>query len=244
MATIHCILQGKGGVGKSLVAALLVQYLRAHAVPVHCFDTDPINATLAGYAEFQVTALDIMSGDDIDPRRFDRLMESIFDLGEDAHVVVDNGASSFVPLGFYLLENEALPLLQDRGHTVMLHSVVTGGQAILDTLSGLKSLVTHFPATPANRIVVWLNRFFGEITLDGKTFHEFKVYAEHAASFHAVVAIPHRKQATFGKDLEELYARRQSFDSAIHSTLPLMVRQRLAGFWRDVVAEIDKAQLF
>jgi len=244
MATVHFILQGKGGVGKSLIASLLAQYLRVRDIPVHCFDTDPINATLVGYSELGAVGLDIMCGDDIDPRRFDQLMDGIFALEHDTnagvHVVVDNGASSFVPLGSYLLENQALGLLEEHGHRIMLHSVVTGGQAILDTLSGLKSLATHFPATP---IVVWLNRYFGDIAIDGKSFEDFKIYAECSASFHAVISIPHRKQATFGRDMEELFARRQIFTTAINSSLPIMVRQRLASFWRDAVAEIDKAHL-
>jgi hypothetical protein len=180
MAMIHIILQGKGGVGKSLIASLLAQYLQAKDLTVYCFDTDPVNATLAGYEALDAVALDIMSGDDIDPRRFDQLMDAIIELPADAHVVVDNGASSFVPLGSYLLENQALEVLEEHGHSVMLHTVVTGGQAILDTLSGLKSLVSHFPSTP---IVVWLNRYFGDITLDGKRFEEFKIYAECASAF-------------------------------------------------------------
>ncbi len=244
MATIHFIQQGKGGVGKTVVASMLAQYLNTKGVPTHCFDTDPINATLAGYKGLDVVALDIMSGDDIDPRRFDQLMEGILELTPenhtDAHVIVDSGASSFVPLGSYLLENQAISLLEEQGHTVMLHTVVTGGQAMLDTLSGLKSLAIHFPETP---IVVWLNPYFGDITIDGKTFEEFKVYAECSTSFQAVISIPHRKQATFGRDIEELYARRQTFNAANNSSLPIMVRQRITSFWRDIMAEIDKARL-
>ena len=38
--TVHLILQGKGGVGKSLVAAILVQYFREKQKVVQCFDTD------------------------------------------------------------------------------------------------------------------------------------------------------------------------------------------------------------
>jgi DNA polymerase III delta prime subunit len=241
MAMIHFILQGKGGVGKSLVASLLAQYLQGRGLQVHCFDTDPINATLAGYEALDAVALDIMNGDDIDPRRFDQLMDAIIELPSDAHVVVDNGASSFVPLGSYLLENQALEVLEDHSHSVMLHTVVTGGQAILDTLSGLKSLVSHFPATP---IVVWLNRYFGDIAIDGKRFEEFKIYSECASSFHAIISLPHRKQTTFGRDLEELFARRQTFTEAQGSALPIMVRQRLTSFWRDTMTEIDQARLY
>ena len=48
MAKIHMILQGKGGVGKSMIAATLAQWKRAHGEAPLCIDTDPVNATFAG----------------------------------------------------------------------------------------------------------------------------------------------------------------------------------------------------
>jgi CO dehydrogenase nickel-insertion accessory protein CooC1 len=54
------ILQGKGGVGKSMVAALLAQYkISKNEKPV-CIDTDPVNQTFFGYKEFDVHRLNIM----------------------------------------------------------------------------------------------------------------------------------------------------------------------------------------
>ena len=38
-ATVHLTLQGKGGVGKSLIAAVLAQYFRDHGRDVRCIDT-------------------------------------------------------------------------------------------------------------------------------------------------------------------------------------------------------------
>ena len=38
---IHFTLQGKGGVGKSLVASILAQYFRHRGAEIHCIDTDP-----------------------------------------------------------------------------------------------------------------------------------------------------------------------------------------------------------
>ena len=37
-ASVHLILQGKGGVGKSFVSAILAQYFRTKSAPVHCLD--------------------------------------------------------------------------------------------------------------------------------------------------------------------------------------------------------------
>jgi MinD-like ATPase involved in chromosome partitioning or flagellar assembly len=46
---VHLVLQGKGGVGKSFVSAVLGQYFHARKGALHCFDTDPVNATFAQY---------------------------------------------------------------------------------------------------------------------------------------------------------------------------------------------------
>lgn len=45
MATVHFIQQGKGGVGKSMIASILYQVLRLLGKKVAAFDTDPVNAT-------------------------------------------------------------------------------------------------------------------------------------------------------------------------------------------------------
>jgi ATPases involved in chromosome partitioning len=98
MATVHFIQQGKGGVGKSMIAAILYQILGHLGQKVAAFDTDPVNATLARFREFQVTSLDILKDGDIDPRQFDILIDSIMEQSPDTHVIVDNGASSFLAL--------------------------------------------------------------------------------------------------------------------------------------------------
>ena len=42
-STIHLTLQGKGGVGKSLVASILAQYFRHHGREIHCMSTQSRN---------------------------------------------------------------------------------------------------------------------------------------------------------------------------------------------------------
>ena len=240
MSTIHFVLQGKGGVGKSLVASLLYQYLQNKDVAVSAVDTDPVNKTLAGYKELKVNQINIMNGDDIDPRRFDQLIDIIFQQPEDGHIVIDNGAASFVPLCSYLKESDALNFLQEENHQILLHTILTGGQAIVDTSTGLKGLAESFPNMP---IVVWKNNYFGEIAINGKVFEEFTIYQLHHEKFRSIIQLPIRKQSTFGKDLEELFARRETFEAAINSSLPIMTRQRLKTFWRDVQNVIDTANI-
>ena len=66
--TIHLTLQGKGGVGKSLVASLLAQYFRHRGAPIHCLDTDPVNQTFSQYTELGAKHLELMHDGKIDSR--------------------------------------------------------------------------------------------------------------------------------------------------------------------------------
>lgn len=223
-----------------MIAAILYQVLLHLEKEVVAYDTDPVNATLKGFKEFTVTRLNILKQDNIDVRAFDELLEGIFELPEDTHVIVDNGASSFVALGSYLKENEVVPLLEENGHRVFLHTIITGGQAILDTLAGLNLLVSGFPKTP---IVIWLNHYFGEIQIDGKPFETFNIYKDHSHQFHSLVPVPQGNQATIGKDLEQLFAKRQSFKTAINSSQSIAVRSRLMRYWNELVAAVEAAQL-
>jgi hypothetical protein len=238
MNTIHLILQGKGGVGKSLVASLLMQYLREKELAILGIDTDPVNSTLAGYKGMPVKLLELLDGGDIDPRRFDLLVETVMAL-DNHHVIVDNGASSFIPLCSYLAGSGAIDLLEQHGHTVYLHTVITGGQAMSDTANGLASLCRNFE-TP---IIVWLNSYAGEIAMQAQQFEDFSVYQGNIQRIKAVIKIPLFNRDTFGRDLEELFSRRETFKAAIDSSLPIMTRQRLTMFWRAMMEELDKTHL-
>lgn len=240
MATVHFIQQGKGGVGKSMIASILYQVLGLLGKQVAAFDTDPVNATLAGFQEFEVTCLDILKNGDIDPRQFDTLIDTIMEQSPETHVIVDNGASSFLALNSYINENNIIGILEESGHSVFFHSVITGGQAIGDTVLGLRSLALGFPATP---IVVWLNPYFGEIVMDGKPFEDFKVYHEFGEQFHAIITIPQGNKATIGKDLETMFAKRLSFKNAIESSQSIVVRSRLQRYRNELVEAVTSAAL-
>lgn len=240
MATVHLFLTGKGGVGKSYSASLLYQFFQKKEPPVIGYDTDPVNSTFAGYTELGVIHIPIMDGDDINPTAFDQLVNEICEMDAETQVVVDNGASCFVSLCSYLKGNDALETLRSVGHEVLFHTIVTGGQALGETLAELKSLTQHFPEIP---IVVWLNPYFGEIRMDGQSFQEFKLYQEVSSSIRAIIEIPFLKQALFGKDLENLLAKKMSFDAGVNSSLPIMTRSRLKSIWHGIEQAIELARL-
>ena len=234
--TVHLSLQGKGGVGKSLVASLLAQYFRHRkGMTVRCLDADPVNQTLAQYKELGAERLDLLREGSIDQRAFDGLMESL--LTESGTFIVDNGASTFIPLWNYMLENNAVALLKASGRRIFVHCVVTGGQALADTLSGFARLAQ---TTGERNIVLWVNEYFGRVERDGRALHELPVYAEHQGMVFGSVAIPRRNQDTFGRDVEDVIARKLTLQEAIESPdFPIMVRQRLRVVQRELFDQLD-----
>jgi len=236
--TIHLTLQGKGGVGKSLIAAVLAQYFREDGRDVRCIDTDPVNGTLAQYNALGADRLNLRDEHNrIDQRSFDTLMERF--LTEDgATFVVDNGASTFLPLWHYLLENSALDYLRQQGRRVYVHTVITGGQALIDTLNGFNELAQ---TTEERNIVVWVNEYFGRVEADGKKFSEMAAYRDNAHKVCGAVIFTKRNQDTFGRDVEDMVSAKLTFQEAITTArATIMAKQRLKVVQRDLFEQLDQ----
>lgn len=232
MAKIHLVLQGKGGVGKSVIAALIAQYKASKGQLPLCIDTDPVNATFEGYKSLNVSRLNILVDDEINTRKFDELIELIATSEND--IIIDNGASSFVPLSHYLISNEVPALLQEMGHEMVIHTVIAGSQSLLDTINGFSQLATQFPAEAL--FVVWLNPYWGVIEHGGKRFEQMKAYTNNKDRVTAIVELPKLKEETYGKDFSDMLENRKTFDEALNDeNLSIMSRQRI---------KIVKSQIF
>lgn len=238
MAKIHMILQGKGGVGKSFIATMLAQHKLAKGQNPLCIDTDPVNATFSGFSKLNVKQLKLMEGDEINPRKFDGLIELIATSKSD--VIIDNGASTFVPLSHYLISNNVPALLLEMGHELVVHTVITGSQALLDTLNGFAQLVRQFPREAL--FTVWLNPFWGPIEMNGKDFEQMKAYQDNKARVSAIIRIPQYKADTFGRDISDVLQKRLTFDEAIQEkSLTLMMRQRIKIVKQQVFVQLENA---
>ena len=197
-----------------------------------------MNATFAGYKALGVKRLQIMEGDEINPRNFDTLVELVAPSKDD--VIIDNGASSFVPLSHYLISNQVPALLADMGHELVVHTVITGGQALLDTVSGFSQLVSQFPTEAI--FVVWLNPYWGPIEHEGKGFEQLKAYTANKARVSAIVSIPALKEETYGRDLSDMLQERLTFDEALAmDSLTIMTRQRLKIVKGQLFGQLDSA---
>src|ERR1035437_5173294 len=83
-----------------------------------------VNQTFSQYAALGAQHLQLMDGNQVDRRRFDSLVESI--LGSDESFIVDNGASTFIPLWHYMIENAVTPVLRQSNRRFVIHTGITG----------------------------------------------------------------------------------------------------------------------
>src|SRR5207237_4522577 len=131
--TIHMLLQGKGGVGKSLVASFLAQYFTSRGHAVRCIDADPVNRTLSQYERLNAERLKVFRDGGVDAA-FDALMDTLFK--EHGTFVIDSGATTFIPLWNRLSQRDVIAALNNGNRHLYIHYIITGF-AQGDTVEGL-----------------------------------------------------------------------------------------------------------
>lgn len=241
MKQVHIILQGKGGVGKSLISSLMAQYFNEHQRSTLCIDTDPVNHTFAGYKELKVESIVLLQDKNINTRNFDSMIEHI--LKDDVEqIIIDSGASTFLPLASYLANNDIPHFLQESEISLNLHTVVTGSQGTADTINGMNSLVETFK-NQAN-IYVWLNSYFGAIEIYGKKFLDLEVFQRNQEFITSVIEIPELDKDTFNFDLIELLREKKTFNEGINDPqITIMNRHRLTILKHKLFNLIEEAGL-
>jgi hypothetical protein len=236
--TVHFILQGKGGIGKTLVSTILAQWLAPkHASTLRCYDTDQENPTFSRYKAMNVKHVPVMTDNrTIDPKRFDALMIDL--LEEEGNCVIDNGANSFSPLMAYLLENDCFGMLQEAGRKVYIHTIVGGGDTLHDTATGFVSTAkaTGVP------LVLWENEHFGKLaSASGKLFTESQSFSDHENRVRGRVVLAARNPDTFGADLKKMNMGRLTLDEVRASDkFNVMEKQRIKVVFRDLFEQLDK----
>ncbi len=236
----HLVLQGKGGIGKSVVASWLGEYLMKRGKAVHCIDGDPVNRSLAQYKALNAEKLDLVNEEGLIVRtRYDALLERF--ASEDAVFLVDSGSTAFLPLWSYIVEAEVIRVLREAGRKLYVHCVVSGGEMLSDSLLGFDTLAR---STPDRNLVIWVNEYFGPVARDGKTFDQMNVFQIHSGKVLGAVGIPQRSSDTFGATVRLMRERKMTFEEAIQSDqFMLAQKSRLNIVRRDLYEQLDKLQL-
>lgn len=233
MNEVHITLQGKGGIGKSLVCRFLGEYRDAV-----CIDADPENRSLAACTGLQVQEFELLDArKTIDPFAIDRLMESVLD--ETADIVIDIGAASFVEVSAFWLENDLETVFSDARKDLWMHLIVVGGPSqgacMRTVVDRIKDEMTH--GTTNSRTVVWENEYFGPLGNTGTDKSVKEVIDQ--AGFKRIL-LPQRGRL-FVAALEGMIRAGMTFEEAIASAPTLLGRTRLERQRNELWQQLDVA---
>ncbi|MBN8904928.1 MAG: hypothetical protein BGO51_26220 [Rhodospirillales bacterium 69-11] len=228
------MLAPKGGCGKTYVASLIAQSLLERGEPVVCFDTDRENASLRDIPALKAepVSLFLPNSDEIDVNAMDAMTERV--LTDDAHFVLDNGATSFAPLSRYFVQDGISDAVAESGKKMVVHVIVAGGQELVQTGRGFDSVASQFPASA--EMVLWLNEHHGPVDgADGASFEETPLYRKHKGRILAIVRLARLHPGTFGANLADMLRRGLTFAEADQSSeFFVIAKQRLRQVWRPI----------
>ncbi|MGR9013807.1 MAG: mobilization protein [Gammaproteobacteria bacterium] len=131
MSGIHFIGGEKGGVGKSVVARVLAQYMIDNEIPFTGFDTDRSHgALLRFYTDYTApTVID-------DYQSLDAIMETALAAPEQC-ILVDLAAQTHYPLTKWIDESGVLELAEELGIVLYYWNVMDSGKDCVDLLAKL-----------------------------------------------------------------------------------------------------------
>jgi hypothetical protein len=237
-------MQGKGGVGKSLLASYLAQYIREKKGGCLVFDTDPLNSTLARTKSLDARVVKILDDDHVTILKtaFDQMIEECAEMDMDA--VIDVGASSFIHLLEYFEVNGIYDLWHEMEHRCTLHTIITG-KDFLDTCDQFGVVMEKTGRLTSVSSVVWLNSFAGPVEKAGRGFEETLVYQENKAHIKAILAMPVFTDDMMRHDFLAMMDAGKTFDEMIGDpSVHLMNRQRTKMMKKRVFDTIGHAGIF
>ena len=218
--SINFILQGKGGVGKSFATAILAQYFidENHMDNIVVGDTDPVNTTTVKVKRLNADLIQITENSKVIQSKFESMLTN-----SQNTFVIDNGASTFLPLIQYFNDNCVMDMFEDVEQDVYIHTVIVGGQALADTLQGFEELKELVKGSKV-KLIVWINEFQGIPALENIP----------------LIVIQDRKSDAFASDIKELTEKSLTLKEALESDhFGLMAKSRLKRVFNDIYKQLD-----
>ena len=215
MATIHLIGGEKGGVGKSVVARLLAQYMIDHELPFVGFDTDKSHGSLLRFYS------DYASPTVIDSyQSLDAIMEVAAEQPEQ-RVLVDLAAQTHQALAKWIDDSGVLELAEELDIKVYYWNVMDSGK---DSVDLLNKLLTQF-GTKLNYVIVQ-----NQLRDEHFNILEFSGVKERALAFDAKVMTLKRLHAAVMTKIDgnsySFWAAKNKDENSLDA-LGLLERQRV-----------------
>jgi len=229
MSSLNFIGGEKGGVGKSVVARVLAQYLIDKDLPFMGFDTDRSHTSFTRfYSDYAAPVLvDSYEGLDQVVNVFETANE-----GQTPRVIVDLAAQTAAPLARWIKDSDLLSLLADMGIGVNFWHVADAGK---DSVDLLDRLLDAYGAGPNYLIVKNMGR--------GTDFSQLEASPAMAKALSLgakVVTLAQLHEASMRK----IDRQNVSFWAAIHNrsetdALGMLERQRVKNWLRKSYESFD-----
>jgi hypothetical protein len=231
MSQIHLIGGEKGGVGKSVVARVVAQYLIDHEIPFLGFDTDRSHGSLLRfYADYASPVV-------VDQfESLDAIVEAANENPE-KRILVDLAAQTHAPLARWMDESGVLEMASELGITLNYWHVMDSGRDSVDLLT---KLFDRF-GSRLNYVLV-LNQ------LRGESFDIFDQSGERARALELKARILTLRKL-HDTVLTKIDAGSTSFWAAKNRSesstngLGLLERQRVKIWLRHAYEQLDSAGL-
>ena len=227
MSTIHFVGGEKGGVGKSVVARLLAQYMIDHELPFIGFDTDKSHGSLLRFYSDYAAATIID-----DYQSLDAIIETASAQAEQ-RILVDLAAQTHQPLARWLDESGVLELAKELGITICYWNVMDSGK---DCVNLLDHLLSQF-GTQLNYILVQ-----NQVRDDQFTLLEQSGVKDRALAFDAKVMTLKRLHAPVMTKVDSnsySFWAAKNKDTESLDPLGLLERQRMKIWLNHAYSEIS-----
>lgn len=225
-STIHLVGGEKGGVGKSLVARLLVHYLQDRGIPFHAFDADHSNGALRRFYPEVSTSIWMERHEELD-----RIIETAF-AHRNHRILVDMAAQTHELLLKWMSEVEMIAMVKEAGFSVRYWHVMDTGK---DSVDLLKKLFDRFEGQLQYTIV--LNQVRGDhFDLFEKSGVRQRAEALQAKFVSVRHLMDHVVQKIDASNAPFLFGKNPEHDN---TGLGLVDRQRVKIWLTQVCAQID-----
>lgn len=228
--TVHIVLQGKGGVGKTLVASMIAEYcLRGGLAGV--IDMDPKNGSLSEFSGFSTEKVRVNDGGSF--AEADDLFNAILESKPSDCWVIDTAGESFDAVLEYLVNEGVAANLEEANHTVYCHVVIVGGASQMASGMSLAKATESLKETAVN-VVVWNNDYFGDV--DGSIAGNVVdiMSSEHAGT----VFLTTRERRGLKASIERKYIDKLTTDEVI-GNWKMLERNRIIRFYNDIFVQLD-----
>lgn len=259
--TVHFVLQGKGGAGKSFCAILMAQFFRSEIDPkTLLLDLDPLNPSLFSMKGLKAEQMDLIDKetDDIDPTKWDEVIQKLYST-KATNIIIDTGTNSFIPFISYMKTNETISMLDGLGIDVVFHFVIMGGQSQDDCTKLTAEFVIQLLAPQEDMnpdfykdfkpMVIWLNPIPSKLVWDNpeNNFYETQEYQSIKWAVKAVINLPYyqaKNHMPLHEQIVKMFKNHQTFEeyyASCSDDINIVFKHRMAMAQKTIFNHIRMA---